>query len=175
MKSLTALSLSIGVLGGVATWLALGPLAGTILIWAVFVAWAAFFAVGGNSGAMVNTIVCGIFGAVCAWVAAFIILKFPMSDSVGGLPVWAAIVVAITVIILVMAANIPALSTIPASVLGYASTFAFLLQTPEKLSLANLMSSVPADNALITIAASIVVGAIFGMVSGSLAGALTSD
>ncbi len=174
MKSLTALSLSIGVLGGAATWLALGPLAGIILIWAVFVAWATFFAVGGDNNALVNTIVCGIFGAICAWIAAFIILKVPMAESLG-LPVWASIVVAITVFVMCLAANIPALATIPASVLGYAGTFAFLLQTPDKLSVENLMSSVPANNALITIAASLVIGAIFGMVSGKLAGALTSD
>ncbi len=174
MKSLTALSLSIGVLGGVATWLSLGPLAGIIMIWAVFVAWATFFAVGGDGSALVNTIVCTIFGAICAWVAAFVILKVPMAESLG-LPVWAAIVVGITVLIMCLAANIPALATIPASVLGYASTFAFLLQTPEKLSLANLTSTVPADNALITVAASMVVGALFGLVSGKLAGALTSE
>jgi len=56
MKSLTALSLSIGVLGGVASWLALGPLSGVIMIWAVFVAWATFFADGGDGSALVNTI-----------------------------------------------------------------------------------------------------------------------
>lgn len=173
MKSLTALSISIGVLGGIATWLALGPLSGKILIWAVFVAWATFFATGGTTSALVNTIVCTIFGAICAWVAAFIILKFPMAETLT-LPIWAAIVVGITVIILCLAANIPALSTIPASVLGYASVFAFLLQTPDKLSLDALMSS-DFNNAFIIIAASMVVGAVFGFISGKLGTALSNE
>ena len=43
MKSLVALSISIGVLGGIAAALCLGPLAGKVLIWAVFIAWGCFF------------------------------------------------------------------------------------------------------------------------------------
>ena len=39
--SLTALSLSIGGLAGVATFLAVGPLSGFFFIWAATIAWAA--------------------------------------------------------------------------------------------------------------------------------------
>jgi uncharacterized iron-regulated membrane protein len=46
MKSLTALSLSIAVLGGVATFLALGVVSGYVLIWGIFIGWGAFFALG---------------------------------------------------------------------------------------------------------------------------------
>ena len=43
MPLLTALAISIGILGGVATWLFTGPLAGfSLQIWAAFIAWAAF-------------------------------------------------------------------------------------------------------------------------------------
>ncbi len=173
MKSLVALSVSIGVLGAVATWLALGPASGFILIWAVFVGWATFFAVGGDGPALTNTIVCGIFGAICAWVAALVILGVPMADTLG-LPVWAAIVVGVTVLIMCLAAHIPALSTIPASVLGYASTFAYLLQTPDKLSM-DAITGANFNNALIVIAVSLAVGAIFGSLSGKLGAMLTSD
>jgi hypothetical protein len=37
----------------------------------------------------------------------------------------AAIIVTVTVIAMCLAANIPALATIPASVLGYSATFAY--------------------------------------------------
>ena len=81
MNNLTALSISISLLGGLATYLALGPLNGIFLIWAVFVAWGAFFAVGGTADAMKNTIVCGIFGVFLAWSAALIIINLPMAES----------------------------------------------------------------------------------------------
>lgn len=102
MKNLTALSISISLLGGLATYLAIGPLNGIFLIWAVFVAWGAFFAVGGTADAMKNTIVCGIFGVFLAWAAALIIINLPMAESLG-LPLWAGIVVAATVLILCLA------------------------------------------------------------------------
>ena len=62
MSSLVALSLSIGLLGGVATLIFLKV--GGLLIWAAFIAWACFFATGGNTEALKNTIVCNVFGAV---------------------------------------------------------------------------------------------------------------
>ncbi|MCZ7597269.1 MAG: DUF1097 family protein [Gammaproteobacteria bacterium] len=41
MPQLVALSLSIAVLGAIWAYLALGPLAGFVLVWAGFIAWAA--------------------------------------------------------------------------------------------------------------------------------------
>ena len=66
MKSLTALSLSVAILGGVATFLALGPLNNIFFIGAVFIAWGAFFALGGTTEALKNVIICGAFGIFLA-------------------------------------------------------------------------------------------------------------
>lgn len=57
MKSLTALAITIPVTGAVATYLALGPLAGYYLIWAAFVFWGGYFAFGANGEAFRNIIV----------------------------------------------------------------------------------------------------------------------
>lgn len=46
MDKLTALSLSIAVLAGVATFLAEGPANGVFFIWAATIAWAAYFFLG---------------------------------------------------------------------------------------------------------------------------------
>ncbi len=46
MSKLTALAVSIAVLGGVWAFLALGPLAGNVLVWAGFIAWGCYFALG---------------------------------------------------------------------------------------------------------------------------------
>lgn len=173
MSSLVALSVSIGVLGAIATWLALGPLAAFLVIWVIFIGWATFFATGGNNEALKKTITCNVFGVLSAWIAALIILGIPLGDAIG-LPVWGAIVVGVTVLAMCLAAHIEALSTIPASVYGYAATFAFLLQTPEVLSMSAL-TSVSFNNALIVVAVSLIVGAIFGLLSGKLGNALTKS
>lgn len=168
MSQLAALSLSIGLLGGFATWLFLTV--GGVLIWAAFVAWGCYFQAGGNAQALRNTLVCNTFGAGVAWVAAVVILALPLADTLT-LPGWAAVVVFVTAWLVCMAASIPAFATIPASFYGYASTFAFLLQTPEKLDLV-ILTSVSLDNAFIVTALSMAIGALFGYVSGRLGGAL---
>jgi hypothetical protein len=169
MSSLLALSLSIGVLGAIATILFLKF---GLLIWAAFIAWACFFQSGGNTAGLKSTIVCNIFGAFLAWVAAIVIVSFPYAASLT-LPVWAGIMVGLTVLVLCLAAQVPALSSIPASVYGYAAVFAYLLQTPDAMSRVRLMSPSMA-NAFVLVAISMIVGALFGLVSGKLAGALTA-
>ena len=94
-----------------------------------------------------------------------------MADSLG-LPLWAGIVVGLTVFAMCAAAHIKALATIPASVYGYAATFAYLLQTPGALA-KDMLLSATMQNALIVVAVSMIIGAIFGLLSGKMAGALT--
>ncbi len=173
MNSLTALSFSIGILAGVATFLAVGPLSGFFFIWAATIAWAAYFALGGNKEALKNTIVCGIFGVFMAWLTAILIVNIP-SNAALGFPMMAAIAVTIAVIVLCLAANIPALATIPASVLGYSATFAYLLQTPDKLT-PEVLTGISIDNPLAIISISIVIGTYFGEWSGLLAAKWTKE
>ena len=173
MNSLTALSISIGVLAGVATFLAVGPLSGFFFIWAATIAWAAYFALGGNKEALKNTIVCGIFGVFMAWLTALEITTIP-PDPALGFPLMAAIAVTFAVIVLCLAANIPALASIPASVLGYSATFAYVLQTPDKLT-QDVLLGVSFDNPLLVISASIVIGTYFGEWSGLLSAKLTKE
>ena len=163
MSQLVALSVSIGVLGGIATFLFLNS---GLLIWAAFVAWACFFHSGGDTNGLRNTIVGNVFGAFCAWVAAVILLSVPLGDTLG-LPLWAAIVVGVTVLGMCLAAHIKAFSVIPASVYGYASTFAFLLQTAGMLNKDKLMSA-SLQNGLVVVALSMVIGALFGFASGKV-------
>lgn len=164
MNSLVALSLSIGLLGGLATFLAVGPLSGLFLIWAATIAWAAFFAFGGTKDALKNTIVCGTFGTAMAWLAALEITTIP-ADAPFAL--MASIAVAASVTVMCLAAKIPALATIPASVLGYSSVFAYLLQTPDKLTQTELLSC-SLSNPLLLIPISFVVGGFFGLWSAQL-------
>lgn len=160
MDLILALALSIGVLGGIATWVALGPLAGILQIWAIFIAWACFYHCGGKETGMKNTIVCNIAGAILAWIALLIVTRTGVADSLG-VPLWGGIVVGVTVFILVMLAKVPALATIPAMVYGYASVAAFTLLTGKF----DQLTSASFENALVAVIVSMVIGAILGLVS----------
>ncbi len=171
MSNLVALSISIGVLGGIAAALCLGPLAGVVSIWVVFISWGCFFAIGGDGKALQNTIVCNILGAVIAWIGLLIFLGIPLADSIT-VPIWAGIVVAVTVLIMCLLAHIELFSSIPAGVFGYASVAAYALQTDAALTMGALTGGT--NNALIIVVVSAVAGATLGMVSGKVGGALTS-
>ena len=170
MSSLTALSLVLAVVGGVATWLFLAT--PSLLIWAFFIGMACFFHAGGDENALRNTIAGNALGCVLAWITATVILAVPLASTLT-LPVWAGLAVGVAIVVIVLAANIKAFAVITATVYGFASTFAFLLQTPDKLSLANLQS-VSLNNALIIVLLSLIAGAVLGLVSAKIAGALTA-
>ena len=164
MSGLVALALSIGVLGGVATWLSFGLLSGMVTIWAIFIAWGAYFNNGADSAALTNTIVCGIFGSIMAGVAFILMGAIPLGDVLTA-PVW----VAVTVFILVYASKVPALSVIPTGVYGFAATAAYAIHVGGSTSAADL------TNPVVVVSLSFVVGTLFGLVSAKLAGALGSD
>jgi hypothetical protein len=165
MSKLTALALSIAVLGGVWVFLALGPLAGSVLVWAGFIAWGCYFHTGGDNAALQKTIVGMIYGAVIAGVALALVGANPL-----GLPGAAgpAVYVAVTVFFLVIVAGLSLLSVVPANVYGYAATVAYALQTPT----AGSVTAADLTNPVLLIAVSVVLGAVFGWASGKLAGVL---
>src|SRR5512139_2181992 len=83
LDKLTALSLSVGGLAGVATFLAVGPASGIFFIWAATIAWAAYFFLGATKEALINTIVCGIFGVVMAWITAILLTEISPEAALG--------------------------------------------------------------------------------------------
>lgn len=165
MSKLTALALSIAVLGGVWAFLALGPLAGSVLVWAGFIAWACYFHTGGDGGALQKTIVGMIYGAMVAGVALALVVSNPL-----GLPdaIAAPVYVAVTVFFLVIVASINLLSVVPANVYGYAATAGYALST----NTANLTTALDLTNPVLLVALSVVIGTLFAAASGKLAGML---
>jgi hypothetical protein len=179
MPQLFALSLSIAVLGAVWAFLALGPLAGFVLVWAGFIAWGCFFHTGGDDKALTKTIAGNAYGVVIAWIALLIIVHVPVA-SLGTL--WPAIVVGVTVFFLVIVASIEQLSAVPANVYGYAATVAYSLHQPSAPAAgAGQMGTGPLQNLgaasfanpLVLLIVSMVIGALFGYLSGQLAKVLT--
>ena len=171
MNQLTALSVSIAALGGVWVFLALGPLAGSALVWAAFIAWGAFFHTGGDNAALQKTIAGTVYGAVVAGVALLLVVNNP-----AGLPAAAAapVYVAVTVFFLVIVAGTNLLSVVPNNVYGYAATVAYALQTPTANGVGPLASltSISLANPVLLLSVSFVIGALFGLASGKLAGVL---
>jgi len=171
MSKLTALALSIAVLGGIWTFLALGPLAGSALVWAGFIAWGCYFHTGGDNAALQKTIAGTIYGAVVAGIALFLVVNNP-----AGLPAAAAapIYVAVTVFFLVIVAGFNLLSVVPANVYGYAATVAYSLHQPTADGVGPLASLTAANltNPVLLLSLSFVLGALFGAASGKLAGIL---
>jgi hypothetical protein len=167
MDLITALAISISVLGAIATYLMLSPIGLGLQIWAAFIAWATFFHCGGKEAGLSKTITHNIFGAIMAFIALLIVTQIPLGATLG-VPLWAAIAVLITVFILVYAAKWPLLSDIPASVLGFAATAGFAL-AGNKLG---ALTSVSLDNPFIIIVLSLIVGAVLGYISEKVAGAI---
>lgn len=163
MDKLTALSLSIGGLAGAATFLAVGPASGLFFIWAATIPWAVFFLLGADKAAICKNITCSIFGVVMAWATALMLTEIS-PDTLLGFPLMAAFTVALSVVVLCLAANIPQLSTIPCSVVGYSLVFAYLLQTPDKLN-KDVLLGVSIGNPLLVISISIVFGTYLGVYS----------
>jgi hypothetical protein len=167
---LVALSFSIAVLGAIWAYLALGPLAGFVLVWAGFISWGCYF----HSGkSLSKTIVGTAYGALVAWIALLIIVHVPM-PALGTL--WPALVVGVTVFFLVIVASIEVLSVVPANVYGYAALVAYALHQPSAAPSTGPLQNLTAAsfaNPLVLLIVSMAIGALFGYASGQLAEGLT--
>jgi Protein of unknown function (DUF1097) len=163
----TALAVSIGVLGGIATYLILSPIGMGLQIWAVFIAWATFYHCGGGEAGLRKAVTHIVFGAIMALIALLLVTQVPLGGALG-VPLWAAICVLITVFIVVYAAKWPMLSDIPASFYGYATT-AGLALAGNKLGSVTMASL---DNPFINIVISMIIGVLLGYISQKIAVAL---
>ena len=158
MTLLLALTVSIGLLAVVATWLFLGPLAAfNFQIWQAFIAWACFYHSGGKTDGAQKTVICMSFGAVDGMLSVLLI------GQLGALGALAApVAVGIGAAAIVLAAHIGLLATIPASVYGFASVAGLIL-----------LKGLSPVEAIGPTVASIILGAAFGWISEQVAGKLT--
>jgi hypothetical protein len=160
----TALAISLGVLGAIATWLFLGPLGGALAIWAAFIAWGCYFHNGGKESGLQSTILATAAGAVIAGIT----LKVAGAGIGESLPaaVWPAICVGVGVAAMVLLANVPIFASIPSQVYGFAATVALTLLKGGDALAASI------ENPVIVIILSMIIGAVFGYVSEKVAGML---
>jgi len=159
MPALIALAVSVGVLAVAATWFffVAAVAAAHLQVWQAFIAWGCHYHSGGKLTGTRNTIICMSFGAIVGMAAVLLSIQLA---SLGQLA--APISVGIGAAVICLASAIPLLSTIPASVYGFAAIAGLIL----------LDKSMTATSALVPTILSIVVGAIFGIVSEALMNAL---
>ena len=66
MDLITALAVSIGLLGGVATYIFLSPFGFGLQIWAAFIDWASFYHCGGKTTGLTSSVLVNLFGVLLA-------------------------------------------------------------------------------------------------------------
>lgn len=160
MPALIALATSVGLLAVLDTWLFVGPLAAALpgLVWISFIAWGCHFHSGGGTKGATTAVVGMSWGAIVGMVAVML-----ASGPLAGLGQLAApIAVGLGAALICLSSVISLLSTIPASVYGFASIAGPIL-----------LAGMTPQQAILPTIASVIIGAIFGYVSEMLANALT--
>jgi hypothetical protein len=164
MSAYLALAVSVGLLAVLDTWLYVGPMGTGMLaglVWISFVAWGCFFQSGGGTKGLMTAVLGMTFGAIVGVAAV------TLAAQLGGLGQLAApVAVGLGAFVICLASKIPQLAVIPASVYGFASVAGPILLKGADGTMA------PTD-ALLPVVVSIVLGAVFGIVSELLANALT--
>jgi hypothetical protein len=160
MSGYLALAVSVGLLAVLDTWLYVVPLAAALpgLVWISLVAWCAHFQSGAGVKGMSTAIVGMSFGALVG-MAAVMLAGGPLAGT-GNFA--APIAVGLGAFVICLASKIPLLATIPASVYGFASIAGPIL-----------LAEMSPQEAILPTIGSIIIGAVFGIVSEKLADVLT--
>ena len=172
MNKLTATSVSIGLVGGLMSWIYLGILGAAVAIPVSFIAWGAFAAAGGKNKDIVGTATPLIYGAIVAWITAFIImpqLGQLIAGNADGNAISNALSVGISVVALIYGTGkIKAVAATPVAVYGYAAFFALVLSgTASGLTDASLTG-----NPLLFVAGFGIAGTVFGLIANNLAASI---
>lgn len=142
-----------------------------LLIWCAFIGWAAYLQSGGAASVISSVSTSMLFGAFMAWLFAVIL---SMGLLPFGIPVAAALIVAVMAPVMVIAQKIGLLSVVPATFYGFACSFAFLAQTEGVFNLESLLSFSLA-NSLIIVPVSLFIGVFLGWLHATAAGKLTQQ
>ncbi|KUH66748.1 hypothetical protein AU184_10045 [Mycolicibacterium novocastrense] len=161
MDSRSALTVSIGVLGGLAVALTAEVI--TVPIWVVFLTWASFFFVGGGIGGWVRSLTSNLAGVLIASASLY------AGHLLGGSLVAVAVAVGIGSAVMVQASWVPLLSTTPAVVVGFASTVSTVAGTGNAITVTSI------SHPGLVAATACALGASFGLLSEYVAKVLTRE
>ncbi|TRW77281.1 DUF1097 domain-containing protein [Mycolicibacterium sp. 018/SC-01/001] len=150
MSKITALSISVGILGMVSTLITatVWPLP----VWVLFLAWASFFFVGSGVPGLLKSVACNWAGIVIATATL-------LSVQASGSAVLLSIAVGVGSLVMVQVSRLPWLSATPAIVFGFAMTVGTIAATGKGITTAGF------DHPALTAAVTAAVGACFGLAS----------
>ena len=160
MSAHMSLSVSVAVMGAIATYVSTGVIPDYYSVWIGFIAWAAFLA---NNNCMKTTVQSGVMGAVLAAVAFILIGKL-------GAAAWVVPVsVGVTVFALVWLTSMPMFTSATTAVYTYAATAGLAIHT----SSGGMFQNMDASNPLVVVIVSIVLGCVFAMGANKLNAAIS--
>jgi hypothetical protein len=122
----------------------------SLFVWASFIGWASYDHSGVNLQGLLRSSAALVFGVVMAWCVA------------------AAVSAAIASFAIVLASATPLLSVVPATFYGFASTFAYVSLAPGASSI-EALTRPDAQNVLVTLPVSLLIGSVLGVAHGWLA------
>ena len=160
MSAHMSLSVSVAVMGAIATYVSTGVIPDYYSVWIGFIAWAAFLA---NNNCMKTTVQSGVMGAVLAAVAFILMSKL-------GPAAWVVPVsVGVTVFALVWLTSMPMFTSATTAVYTYAATAGLAIHT----SSGGMFQNMDASNPLVVVIVSIVLGCVFAMGANKLNAAIS--
>jgi hypothetical protein len=161
MNKAEAMSISIGVLGGIDTLMTATIV--SVPVWVTFIAWASFFALGGGKDGLFRSIASNITGIA---IASLTLLTIGFTSEH---PFIAAICVGVGSAAMVQASKVPLLSITPGIVFGFASTVGTTAVIGNPIDTAGL------GNPALIAASAMVIGGIFGFISEVIGDLLTKE
>lgn len=144
-------------------------------LWALFIAWACYFHLGGGEKPEATFAVAVVhisIGVIASWLSALLLFANPLPGELGAL-LWGPLVIGLAIGILVRLSLLPWLAATPAIIYGYASIWAFL-SVPGRFDLGALLS-VSFNNAGIAILAAMLLGLCMGYANVRLVSWLTRE
>ncbi|MHA3024289.1 DUF1097 domain-containing protein [Mycobacterium sp. BMJ-28] len=150
MSKATALSVSVGILGALSTWLT--ATVWLLPVWVLFLAWASFFFVGSGSSGLVKSVACN-------WAGILIATGTLLAVSATSSAILLAVAVGIGSLTMVQVSRLPWLSATPAIVFGFAMTVGTIAATGNGILTAGV------SNPALIAAVTSLVGAAFGIAS----------
>lgn len=150
MSKISALALSVGVLGMLSTLMT--ATVWKLPVWVLFLAWASFFFVGSGVAGLLKSVACNWTGIA---IATATLLSVHNTSSA----MWLAIAVGIGSFAMVQVSRLPWVSATPAIVFGFAMTVGTIAAT------GNSISTTGVSNPALIAATTALVGAAFGVAS----------
>lgn len=158
LKSINAISVSVGILVFLWTYATLGYLEPKVTTWITFLTWASFYAAGAGTGGLVKSIACGAVGALVSALVVWLNPRVGGGMQGVGLVIFALLLGGLGWTLCRMS-QVAVLGVIPASFIGAASFFG---------------AGAPLDEKLAWVLVSIVCGSIMGLLSQRLAALLAA-